>query len=166
MKTIRLSNGSDVMVDDIDYHHLSKFNWHAKKIHYNEGFYSAAWTVQDGKRKCISMHREIMNAPKGLEVDHRDGNVMDNRRLNLRICTKHQNSLNRSGQKNSLSKYRGVSWDSRKRKWVARINVDKKIKYLGEFITELEAAIIINITIRKYHGEFANTNKLIKVSYE
>ena len=67
------------------------------------------------------MHRQILNAPKGMVVDHKDGNGLNNRKSNLRLCTPAQNVRNRRPALGSSSKYKGVSRDKSRRKWLARI---------------------------------------------
>lgn len=99
-----------------------------------------------GKRTLVKLHRFIMDAPDGMEVDHRDGrDTLNNRRDNLRIATRSENAQNRVGaQRNSKSGIRGVSWNERDRKWRAQIRLNGKQKYLGYFhdIHEAEAVAI------------------------
>lgn len=85
---------------------------------------------------AISMHRVIMNTPKGMETDHINGNGLDNRRENLRIVTRRENQQNRHGFK--TSKYPGVS--KVKNRWTAHIHINKKQNYLGSFKDEEKAA--------------------------
>jgi len=115
-----------------------------------------------------------MCAVKNQWVDHKNRNPLDNRRENLRFCTISQNNSNKQSEKNSTSKYLGVSLACIKRTtsnktyinyyWAASIGVNGVAKQLGKFKTELEAAIIYNIAARKYHREFANPNKFKSLS--
>ena len=119
---------------------------------------------RDGQ--TLIMHSEIMKTTKNMLVDHINGDTLDNRRENLRICTRIQNSLNRGSNRGSKSRYLGVSWHSVVKLWIVRITVNSKKKHIGTFKTELEAGIIANIMMRKYYGEFARPNKLIKIRYD
>lgn len=109
----------------------------------------------EGKR----LHRLLLgvNDPK-LIVDHRNGNTLDNRRCNLRVCVQVNNSRNRSkSKKKYTSKYKGVYWN---RGWVSQIRVNYKAKYLGTFKSEEDAALAYNKAAVKYFGEFAKLNEL------
>lgn len=107
--------------------------------------------------KLIALSRFLLEAPKGLVVDHIDGNTLDNRKCNLRICTYAQNALNRRPH-GQASKYRGVTWGPRQKKWRAAIQRDKKQIHLGYFKTEIEAALAFDERAKVLHGEFARLN--------
>ena len=83
------------------------------------------------------MHSVIMNAPKGIQVDHIDGNGLNNQKSNLRLVTNRQNCMNR--HQITTSKYPGVTWNKRSRKWVAQAQIDGKHIHIGTFSTEKEA---------------------------
>lgn len=104
----------------------------------------------------------IDNKDKNIVVDHINHNKADNRRINLRICTRHQNNLNSSNNPRGISKYKGVSLDKKSKihPWRAYITHNKKFKLIGTFATEKEAALAYNRAIIKYYGEFANPNKI------
>ena len=104
------------------------------------------------------MHREIMNCPKGLEVDHINQNGVDNRRINLRIATATQNRQNTSKQKSNTSGYKGVMKD--KTKWRAMIRDNGRRIHLGMFDNKIDAAIAYNKAAIKYHKEFACLNTI------
>jgi hypothetical protein len=108
--------------------------------------------------KVTRLHRLLMSAPAGVEVDHIDGNTFDNRRSsNLRLCTHHQNSMNRS--KNiGRDSFKGVY--PRSHKHVAAIKLNAKNIYLGIFSNPIDAARAYNAAALKYHGEFARLNEL------
>ena len=108
------------------------------------------------------MHRDIMKTPKGLEVDHKDYNGLNNQRFNLRNCTHRQNQINKIVI--SLAPYRGVSWVLKRKKWKikARIKVNGRNIHLGYFKTEEAAALAYNEAAIKYFGEFAVLNIIKK----
>jgi len=106
------------------------------------------------------MHRQIINVPVFLLVDHINGNGLDNRKANLRPATHSQNVRNRPKARyaSPRSKYKGVTWHKRKRKWNTRIRVKGRTIPLGYFDNELHAAKAYDHAARKYHGDFASLN--------
>jgi hypothetical protein len=104
------------------------------------------------------MHRQIMNAPEGLLVDHIDGNGLNNQKNNLRLCSSAQNARNRRPTSKPYSKYKGVSWHKRNKKWEVRIAKSGKSTYLGTFEDELEAALAYDRKAEELFGEFAYLN--------
>lgn len=94
-------------------------------------------------------------------IDHKNGNTLDNRRENLRICTYSENNRNRKQiSSNNKSGYKGVSWDKQKNKWRTCLNINKKQKHIGFFNDIIEAAKAYNEAAIKYFGEFAKLNKI------
>ena len=160
MKKIRLSNGKAVLVDDDDYDELNKYNWHMGTGCKTK--YAARHGKKHlGERSYIPMHRQILNVPNDLETDHIDMNGLNNQKSNLRVCTKSQNAMNR-GKPNikTSSKFKGVSWKEKIRKWQAYIKVEQKWKHLGVFKNQIDAAVAYNQAAIKYHGEFARLNEI------
>ena len=92
------------------------------------------------------------------DVDHKNGNKLDNRRDNLRLATRTQNQYNRGKNANNTSGYKGVTVSPDKCKWVARIRIDGVRQNLGTFDTKEEAALMYDIAAKKYQGEFAKLN--------
>lgn len=113
----------------------------------------------DGKSKYQEsyLHRLITNAPKGLQVDHINGNRLDNRKINLRICSSSDNSKNRPKNKGN---YKGVYLDKLRNKWIAQITKNYKCYHIGSFEKEIEAALAYNEKAKELHGEFAYLNKI------
>lgn len=145
------------IVDDIDYDELSGYKWSVRKRGYV--FYARRTTSSIGGLKpfWLLMHRVIMNALKGQDVDHRSGDGLDNRRDNLRFCTNSQNQQNRKKIKGS-SRFKGVSWSKSSKKWQVHITLNKKVYYLGCRKSEIESALLYDAKARELFGEFAFLN--------
>jgi hypothetical protein len=99
-----------------------------------------------------------MGEPEGLQVDHEDGNGLNNQRSNLRIASPTQNQGNARRRKDNTSGYKGVSWYRRTNKWKAHIRVDKKLRHLGYFIDLTDAARAYDAAALEHFGEFAHLN--------
>ena len=150
MKEIKAVNGSVIQVDDDDYEELSRYKW------YLDGNGYAV------RGECVSMHRMIMKAPKGLVVDHINHRPADNRKENLRLCTTAQNSMNMSKRRKIYSsRYKGVRRLQAGRTgkpWLANIRLSGRTIFLGSFDKEEHAAMAYDMWARMLFGEFANTN--------
>lgn len=152
------------MVDDENFEILNQFSWSAMRcsdIWYAVHSKAAPRTIpnKQGKTTVTYMHRLIMAASAGEEVDHINHNGIDNQKNNLRKCTGAQNIKNYTKSKNKKSSiYKGVSYYKRVKKWQASICCDNKPTWLGHFKTEVEAAIAYNEAAKRLHGEFAHLN--------
>lgn len=155
-RTIPLTQGKVTIVDDRDFEWLNQWKWCATRT--RNLWYAVRAGYSHQRRHTIYMHRLILNSPPNLESDHRNGDSLDNRRINLRVCTKARNQMNSHKRTGCSSKYKGVSWHSRNQKWRADIQINGKKCYLGTFANELEAAVIYNSAARKHFGEFARLN--------
>lgn len=160
MKEIKLTKGKSVIVDDADYDFLMQWKW-CFCISRGERGYAFRSDWRSGNPKSILMHRIIMNPADNLLVDHIDMNTLNNQRSNLRICTRSQNLMNRNAIENGTSKYKGVTWDRARNKWMSHIVLNKKFKNLGRFEKETDAAHVYNIAALSHFGEFARINIII-----
>lgn len=162
MKKIKLGKTENyVLVDDEDYEVLNKFSWYGRNEHgYKYAARSIMFPREAGKRRVFTekMHRKIMNAKTGQIVDHINGNTFDNRKNNLRICTREDNTKNRSKNYNNTSGYKGVSFHKNYKRWISYIGVNGKLIHLGWFDDKKEAALAYNEAAKKYFGEFARLN--------
>ena len=158
MKEIHLTQGKVALVDDEDYEWLSQWKWCATRTPYTYYAMRSRWV--NGKDKTTKMHRVIMDAPPGMHVDHINHNGLDNRKENMRVCTRTENIRNSRKQRRCTSEYKGVCWHKHRNKWITRITADKKSKYLGYFKKETDAALAYNLAALKYFGEFANINAI------
>ena len=156
MKEIQLTQGYIAQVDDEDFEYLSQFKWHACKN--GKNIYAERSYFKDGKSYHIFMHREIIKAGKGIEIDHAKGNGLNNQKSNLRECTHSQNLMNSSKYKNATSKFKGVYFDKKAKKWIARLSIDGKNKYLGCSLSEIEAAKMYDMKAKEIYGDYARLN--------
>jgi len=107
----------------------------------------------------VYMHQMVIKVPDGMVTDHINHDGMDNRKDNLRAATHSQNMRHRKKCSGAMySKYKGVSWKKKSRKWVAQITCEKKAIHLGYFRDEIEAAKAYDRAAIKYHGQFACLN--------
>lgn len=158
-RRIPLTMGKFAIVDPDDFDRLNIYKWHASK---NAGIFYARrnlYPKRKGKPGSIPMHRQIMKAPAGFVIDHINYNGLDNRKANLRLANHSQNVCHRRKlNKSSYSRYKGIYFNKRIRKWRVQISVNRKFKQIGYFKDELEAAKAYDAAAQKYHGEFAALN--------
>lgn len=161
MKKIKLNKNQYALVDDNDYYALNQFKW-------SLGTRTVSREIRINKKPIkLYMHRVIMDAPKGKEVDHINHDFLDNQRKNLRICTRIENmgNIRKTKTRRCTSKYKGVFFNSGKnvakyRKWQSQIMFKGKRYVLGTFVKEKQAALAYNIKAKELFGEFALLNKV------
>jgi hypothetical protein len=146
MREIVLTQGKIAVIDDEDFEKVGMFTWCASKR--KQTFY--AFNGAGGGLRMMH-HIIIGSPPKGQQVDHINGNGLDNRKENLRFVTNRQNSQNRNHRKGS-SLFPGVSWCKPRKKWVAGILINGKSLYLGGYETE-EAAFNAYLFALESNGE-------------
>lgn len=147
---IPLSKGQQALVDDEDAH-LAEYAWRL-----NNNGYAQRHVKIDGAWTGFSLlHREIMGLVKGdpRQVDHINGNPLDNRRENLRLCTQAENTQNRA-YGYGKSKYRGVTWSEKDQRWSARVMIRGQRHFLGLYDTDVEAGAVA-AEFRATHMPFA-----------
>lgn len=155
VKKIKLTKGKFTLVDNCDFKKLNQWKWYCTSHNYA----ARRIAVNKRKSKMLYMHRVILNIKDGFYVDHKNTNSLDNRRANLRICTKGQNQFNRTKSKTNTSGYKGVS-KTRSGKWRACISINDKTKYLGVFAFKKDAALAYNKAALEYHKEFVKLNEV------
>ena len=151
------------LVDDKDFELVSRYNWWGKPGY--KGIIYVYGKLKDSSRDAplVYMHRLLLNARLGQEIDHRNHNVLNNQRFNIRICTRSQNAAN-CQSKVGTSRYKGVTWHERDMNWKAQIAVPNsdggcgKQKSLGCFNDEIVAAQVYDKAAKEYYGEFACLN--------
>jgi hypothetical protein len=160
-KEIQLTKGKVAIVDDEDFEYLNQWKWHIKKSGNN---YYAIKHVKKSvgtPTKKILLHRFLLNVYNSdLHIDHINNDSLDNRKINLRICTNSQNQMNRGKSCNNTSGYKGVTYHKRQNKFNAYITHNKKTVYLGSHLDPVDAAKAYNEAAIKFHGEFAKLNEI------
>jgi len=151
---IPLTQGQFALIDAADYEWLSQWKWHAGWNPPTQTFYAKRSDFIGGKLCTIRMHREIVGAPKGMDVDHKNHDTLDNRRRNLRLATNSQNQQNKRMQKNNTSGQRGVFWIASENRWLAQIGINGKRKKLGRFKDFEEATAAYKAAAEHLFGEF------------
>ena len=145
----KVFGGVEFVIDADDYAKVKSYQWHKDQLNYITSIV---------KGKTIKIHALIMGFPQGREIDHIDGNVLNNRRANLRVCTHQQNMWNQKKRSTNTSGYKGVFLRSDGKKYVSSIKVDGKAIHLGSFVSKIDAALAYDHAARTYFGEFASLN--------
>jgi hypothetical protein len=146
-------SGTKVQIDESDYTLFAQYKW---------GVYSGSRRipyVSTTTKPRRYLHKLIMNAGPELIVDHKNGDTLDNRRANLRICTICQNNQNAITRKDNRTGVKGVCWDSRDRRWRVFIQANGKRKSLGSFMSLSEAREVYEKNTIELHGAFSVLNR-------
>lgn len=154
MKIIRLSREKQAFVDDDDFEKLRGYSWF-----FGTSGYAVRNVRIEGKGKTqIYMHRVVLGTPNGKKTDHVNGNKLDNRKVNLRVCSVAENHWNKGAHKDSKSGVKGVFFHKRTGRWEAQIMALGKRYHLGYFFKKEKAATAYNQAAIELHGEFAKLN--------
>jgi hypothetical protein len=161
---IRLTQGKTALIDDEDVDLVAAHKWFAHKRQRTSSTSREVWYAHtnvtiDGTRTTWQMHRLVMGFPEQ-DVDHQNGDGLDNRRENLRVATPSQNGGNAVARVDGTSSFRGVSWFAESSAWMANITIDRRQIYLGLFGDELAAARAYNTKALEVFGPFARLNDL------
>lgn len=151
---IVLVNGGTTIVDTADAILVAGFNWHRS---------TNGYVYADRNKLRLALHRLIAGAGDNEQVDHENGDPLDNRATNLRVCNPSQNSANRGPDRRrggTTSKYKGVSWSRSKNRWVVYVHVNGKTRYIGRSTDEFEAARMYDQAALEVWGEFARLNNV------
>lgn len=155
---IHLTQGMTTVIDWCDLQRLLRIRWMVQKTARGR-FYVVGWAGHGRTgRKGVSLHRFILDAPSGVVVDHRDGNELRNTRDNLRIASKSQNAANSLRSSANTSGFKGVSWNCKDQRWVAKIKASGHETFLGLFSDPRNAALAYDDAARTMFGEFAAVN--------
>ena len=158
---IPLSRGFSCVIDAAEFPLVGQLKWY---VTFGGGYIPYATRkirLDNGRRMTTMMHRIIMAAPGNLQVDHINGDSLDNRRANLRLCTASQNQANRRPDIDGRSRFKGVRFagpNEPSRPWRAAIVVHGEEKYLGRFTSEEEAARAYDTAAKQFFGPFARLN--------
>ncbi len=159
MREIQLNRGYIALVDDEDYEKVNQYKWHVDEAVNSTGILYARSAIYKPKKQMIRMHRIVLNLNKEdkVLVDHIDTNGLNNQKLNLRIVSRSQNGANQKKRlgKKKTSIHKGVSWIKCRNKWMAQINVNQRLKFLGRFDSEEEAHEAYKSAAPQYFGEYA-----------
>lgn len=159
-KVVKLvTPGYVTVVSPDDYGKVTQFRWAALKHPGGKTYARRTVYVPTGPNKTIYLHVHLLNGESaGKDVDHIDGDGLNNSRANLRVATRGQNSANRGATRSNKSGHKGVSWHAPRKKWRASIKVDRVFMHLGLFTNREEAARAYDHAARHHFGEFARLN--------
>jgi hypothetical protein len=154
-----VNQNQTILLDEEDLPIFKKYKWYANR--HQSTWYAQAHTRQEnGKDTIIRLHRALFNFPiRSIEVDHKDGNGLNNSRQNLRLCSHAENRKNTKTPSSNTSGFKGVYRHTQTGKWVASINIKTKNKNLGSFATPEEAYEVYCKAAKFHYGEFAQLER-------
>ena len=155
---VPLSQGREAIINAEDVAAVAQLNWHAVKAPHGAFYAVSNLPRVNGKRFQIRMHRLLLAEPENCEVDHINGDGLDNRRSNLRLATSSQQKMNTAIRSNNKSGFKGVSWNTARQRWRATISANGKYHDLGTFKTPEQAHDAYLLAAATLHGEFARSD--------
>lgn len=150
-----LRNGKATLIDPEDLPLVDAYQWRWLEVGRDQ---KIVYVYAETPKGRVYLHRLL--CPGSIEVDHRNGDGLDNRKSNLRPATHQQNICNQRPQIGRSSKYKGVSWWKLRKTWAAYIKLDGKKRHLGYFNNEQDAARAYNVAASEAWGEFACLNEI------
>ena len=154
----------NALIDAEDAERVSQHTWHVLGASSARIDFATKVRKPDGKRTTLPLHRFIMNAPDGMEVDHIHHNYCDLRKTELRCVRHSQNMMNQRSRSDTYSRFKGLTWYKRRSKWRAQITNNYKNVHLGYYPGtpegEIEAAIAYNKAAVELFGEYAKLNDI------
>jgi len=153
VKKILLSQGYKALIDDSDFVATIQFRWYARLC--KGKIYAARHRKKHEKKgpDIVYLHRFLMEPAVDMQVDHKNGDTLDNRRYNLRVCTRAEN-LRNAKKHCGFSKYKGVVWSKQIKRWTVKIQG----KHIGTFLNEEDAACAYDGEARRVFGDYAILN--------
>ena len=151
---IPLTKGKVAIVDEADAERVQAFKWYFSDS--GSHGYAKGYIQIDGRWGCVLMHRYLLGASRGESVDHINGDGLDNRRCNLRLCTQAENMRNVKRQKGK--QFKGVYFRQDRNVFQAYVTASGKRHILGHFVDGSTAARAYDVAASEMHGEFANLN--------
>jgi hypothetical protein len=152
---VPLTRGYEAVIDAADVPLVEPYNWKAKPAFNRIYAYSSKWDSVNKRKVEVIMHRIINGTPAGYATDHIDLDTLNNRRSNLRTATNLENARNKAISPHNTTGYKGVAWDKRIKKWIARIRDGQRQRHLGVFSSPLEAYAAYCQAAKEIHGNFA-----------
>ena len=154
MKKLKLTNGKYTLIDSEVHKSISAFSWNCSRNGY------ACRTAKIGNKWTrVYMHRELARTPKGMSTDHINGNRLDNRKKNLRVCTHSENCKNRGNRIDNKTGYKGV-FPYGNGRFRVKIKLDGKMLHVGLYDTADEAARAYNRKAKELFGKYARLNEV------
>ena len=148
-------------MDDEDFGELNKYKWYACK---DCNTYYARRRIEGINVKTITMHQQLLDKKEGLEIDHDDGNGLNNQRYNIKHVTHRQNMQNRHSRvADKHSKYPWIAWDKNREKWQSRIKINGKLKFLGRYSDEYDAYLAYrNAEMNLTYSHSSNVTSIVR----
>lgn len=160
MREIALTRGFIALIDDRDYERVSNLKWNATITTRGQVYATCTQRIgkgRKGKKVNIKMHRFVLGiTDRRVEVDHIDGDALNNQKSNLRRCSHQQNMANMRQHRDASSRFKGVSFHKASGLWRATIQK----RHLGYFKSDQEAALAYNTAARKTFGRYARLNRV------